>query len=231
MQKLNRMFEVIQLLRAAGGPMTGAALAECLEVSQRTIYRDVAALQAMRIPIEGEAGVGYVMRRGYDLPPLNFDGEEVEALRVGLMLLARTGDSALQQAGRRITAKIDALQKDEDWLVVAPWGVPLDDPDKGCVSKAGVRDAIRQSRKLRLTYRSAESEETVRTVRPLALIYHVEVVMLAAWCELRHGFRHFRMDRVWACEPLEDNFGEQADALRALWSEQEGWVAGPISPA
>lgn len=228
MQKLNRMFEVIQILRAAGKPMTGAALAERLEVSQRTVYRDIAALQSMHIPIEGEAGVGYIMRRGYDLPPLNFDGEEVEALRVGLMLLARTGDSALQQAGRRISAKIDALQKDEDWLVVAPWGVPLDDPDKGCVSKAGVRDAIRQSRKLRLTYRNAAEEETVRIVRPLALIYHVEVVMLAAWCELRQGFRHFRMDRVWACEALDETFSDQADSLRALWSEQEGWVAGPI---
>ena len=228
MQKLNRMFEVIQILRAAGKPMTGAALAERLEVSQRTVYRDIAALQAMHIPIEGEAGVGYVMRRGYDLPPLNFDGEEVEALRVGLMLLARTGDSALQQAGRRISAKIDALQKNEDWLVVAPWGVPLDDPGKGCVSKADVRDAIRQSRKLRLTYRDAANEETVRIVRPVALIYHVEVVMLAAWCELRRGFRHFRMDRVWACEALEDTFGDQADTLRALWSEQEGWGAGPL---
>ena len=227
MQKLNRMFEVIQILRAAPAPMTGAQLAERLEVSERTIYRDVAALQAMRIPIEGEAGVGYVMRRGYDLPPLNFDGEEVEALRVGLMLLARTGDSALQQAAKRITAKIDALQKDENWLVVSPWGVPLDDPDKGCVSKADVRDAIRQSRKLRLTYRNESEEETVRIVRPLALIYHVEVVMLAAWCELRQGFRHFRMDRVWVCEPLEDTFGDQAAALRALWSEQEGWGAGP----
>ncbi|NNJ69003.1 MAG: HTH domain-containing protein, partial [Boseongicola sp.] len=102
MQRITRMFEVIQLLRAARGPLSAEALAETLEVSKRTIYRDVAALQAMRVPIEGEAGVGYIMRRGYDLPPLNFDLEEIEALRVGLMMLGRTGDGSLERAASRI---------------------------------------------------------------------------------------------------------------------------------
>ena len=96
MKRSNRLFEIIQILRATPRPVTAAALAEQLEVSERTVYRDIVALQAMRTPIEGEAGVGYIMRRGYDLPPLNFDAEEVEALQVGLSMLARTGDSALQ---------------------------------------------------------------------------------------------------------------------------------------
>ncbi len=223
MQRISRMFEIIQLLRAASGPVLADDLAARLEVSTRTIYRDIAALQAMRIPIEGEAGVGYVMRRGYDLPPLNFDQEEIEALRVGLLLLSRTGDSALQKAAKRITSKIDALQDEETWLQVAPWGVPPDDPDKGCISLAAIRDAIRQSRKLKLTYRDEAGTRTERVVRPVAIVYHLEAVLIAAWCELRNGFRHFRSDRVWECLVLEDGFEDQAKALRDLWVEQEGY--------
>lgn len=222
MRRITRMFEIIQVLRAASQPVSAEALAETLEVSQRTIYRDMSALQAMRIPIEGEAGVGYVMRRGYDLPPLNFDQEEVEALRVGLRMLTRTGDSALNRAAQRVCDKIDALHEEEDWLQVAPWGAPTDDPAKGCVSKADLREAIRSAQKLRLVYRNLEDEETERVVRPVAMIYHVDCVMLAAWCELRGGFRHFRSDRIWSCEVLEAEFSDQAEALRSLWLEQEG---------
>ncbi len=220
MQRSTRLFETIQILRAARRPITADRLAEQLEVSVRTVYRDIAALQSMRIPVEGEAGVGYVMRRGYDLPPLNFDQEEIEALRVGLSMLQRTGDSALQRAATRIAEKIDELRADADWIQVAPWGAPLDDPALGCVSKATLRDAIRNERKLRLTYRSAEGEETARTVRPVALVYHVEVVLLAAWCELRRGFRHFRTDRIWGCDVLDERFEGQGATLRAIWAEE-----------
>ena len=217
MRRSNRLFEIIQILRGAAGPVTADALAGEMEVSLRTIYRDIAALQAMRTPIEGEAGIGYVMRRGYDLPPLNFDTEEVEALQVGLSMLARTGDSALQQAAQRIRNKIDRLRGETGWMQVAPWGAPLDDPDLGCVSKARLRDAIRTARKLQITYRNGEEQETVRIVRPVAMIYHLECVMLAAWCELRDGFRHFRCDRIWTCDGMEENFADQGATLRALW--------------
>lgn len=220
-QRITRMFEVIQLLRAARGPMSAEALAETLEVSKRTIYRDIAALQGMRVPIEGEAGVGYMMRRGYDLPALNFDLEEIEALRVGLMMLERTGDASLQKAASRIIYKIDALQTEEPRLHVSPWGAPPDDPAKGCVSVASLRDAIRSARKLRLTYRNEEGEETTRIVRPVAVIYHLESVLIAAWCELRNGFRHFRTDRIWGCDVLEEDFQDQAMMLHTLWSEQD----------
>ena len=223
MQRIPRMFELVQRVRAARGPVLAEDLAAALEVSVRTVYRDIASLQAMRIPIEGAAGIGYVMRRGYDLPPLNFDREEVEALRVALMLLQRTGDSALQRAAGRVCSKIDALQDEESWLQVAPWGAPLDDPEKGCLSLADMREAIRAARKLRLVYRDKEDRETVRTVRPVAIVYHVDCNLIAAWCELRDGFRHFRSDRVWACEVLSESFAEQAPGLRSLWLEQGGY--------
>jgi len=235
MRRSDRLFEIIQILRAASRPIRAEDLAAQLEVSVRTIYRDIVALQAMRTPIEGEPGIGYVMRRGYDLPPLNFDMEEIEALRVGLALLSRTGDSALQRAASRIHEKVDALHGPANWLQVAPWGAATDDPDNGCVSISSLRDAIRAERKLRITYRSGPDgesdqgsdqhpvEETVRTVRPVALIYHLNCTMLAAWCELRRGFRHFRTDRIWGCEELEELFEGQGGTLREVWLETEEW--------
>lgn len=231
MRRMTRLFETIQILRAAGRPLTAEVLARRLEVSSRTVYRDIAALQGMRIPIEGEAGIGYVMRRGYDLPPLNFDTEEIEALSVGLSLLARTGDSALQRAARRVCAKIEALQTSGTSLQVSPWGAPPDDPAKGCVSLGLLRDAVRDERKLRLVYRDEDGRESTRTVRPVALVYHIHCTMLAAWCELRRNFRHFRTDRIWACEALDDRFEGAGEALRCRWLEQNRWDRpGSVDP-
>lgn len=230
MRRSTRLFEIIQILRAASAPVTAEALATRLEVSVRTVYRDIAELQAQRTPIEGEAGVGYMMRRGYDLPPLNFDAEEVEALWVGLSLLARTGDSHLQRAASRICQKIDALHSPTDWLQVSPWGAPADDPDKGCVSVSHYREAIRAERKIRITYVDGEGEQTIRVVRPLALIYHVECTLLAGWCEMRNGFRHFRTDRIWSSEYTDEGFLGQGKSLRDLWQEQQlaGTYAEPV---
>ena len=220
MQRMNRLFEIIQIVRASDRPVRADDLADTLEVSARTIYRDIAALQSMRTPIEGEPGIGYIMRRGYDLPPLNFDQEEIEALRVGLSMLARSGDSGLQQAAQRICAKIEDLRWPADWLQVAPHGAATDDPAKGCVSKAGLRSAVREARKLQIVYRNGDGVETERIIRPVALVYHIDCVMIAAWCELRGGFRHFRTDRIYGCIVLEDSFAAQGAALRALWQEK-----------
>ncbi|MEM5470729.1 YafY family protein [Hoeflea sp. AS60] len=225
MRRSNRLFEIIQILRATDRPMTADTLARQLEVSTRTIYRDIAALQMMSTPIEGEPGVGYLMRRGYNLPPLNFDLEEIEALRVGLALLSRAGDSALLKAARRIHEKIDALHGPADWLKVAPWGAAPDDPAKGCVSVSMLRDAIRSERKLEVVYHDEQDCRTVRTVRPLALVYHLECVMLACWCELRSGFRHFRTDRIHGCRVLDQSFAGQADTLRSIWPDLNRWDA------
>ncbi|WP_299670494.1 YafY family protein [uncultured Roseobacter sp.] len=231
MPRSDRLFEIIQMLRVAKAPMTADALAQRLEVSKRTVYRDIATLQARRTPIEGEAGIGYMMRAGYDLPPLNFDAEEIEALRVGLAMLARTGDSGLQAAALRIHRKVDALHGPADWLQVSPWGAALDDPRAGCVSVALLRGAIRRSVKLQLSYRDAADLQTTRVVRPLALVYHVECVLLAAWCELRGGFRHFRPDRMEGCTVLEASFAEQVETLRALWREENRWDTSGVAIA
>lgn len=223
MRKSTRLFELIQMLRAAQAPLRAEDMASALEVSVRTIYRDIAALQAMRTPIEGEAGIGYVMRKGYDLPALNFDREEVEALRVALGLLERSGDSALLRAADRVRGKIDALHGEADWLQIAPWGAPVDDAAQGCVPMSELRDAIRDEAKLRIDYADGQGVRTVRIVRPLAVIYHLDCNMLAGWCELRGGFRHFRLDRMYACARTGADFAGQGALLRELWMPEHGY--------
>jgi len=216
----DRMFEIIRLLRRAAKPVTAQALAETLEVVPRTVYRDIAALQAMRVPIEGEAGIGYVMRRGFDLPPLMFTAEEVEAIVVGLSLLRRTGDLGLQAAAGRVTAKIAEVLPEEG---------ALDDPPL-YVSRAGpsppervdlrfIRRAIREEAKLWIAYEDSEARRTERTVKPLAILYYIEVVVLTGWCELRQGFRHFRADRIADCRVTGERFTGEGDELRRLWRE------------
>jgi predicted DNA-binding transcriptional regulator YafY len=219
----DRMFEIIQLLRGADGPMTSQALAQALEGVPRTIYRDIAALQAMRVPIEGEAGIGYVMRAGFDLPPLMFTAEEVEAIVVGLALLRRTGDVGLLSAADTISAKIaEVLPGDRDRnlaglpLYVSPWGAGS--PMR--VDLRILRRAIREEEKLRITYEDSGARRTRRIIKPIALLYYIEVVVLAAWCELRQALRHFRADRIVACKPTGRTFSGEGDKLRAIWREQ-----------
>lgn len=217
MRRADRLFEIIQILRAAPAPVTAEALAERLEVSVRTVYRDMAALQAMRTPVEGAAGVGYLLRAGYDLPPLNFDVEEIEAIAVGLSLLARTGDAGLQKSARRVAAKLDAFKRQPAAPYVSRWGAPT----PSGVEPAALRQAIREERALRLTYRSESGAVTGREVRPFAMIYHIEATLLAAFCELRQDFRHFRQDRMLHCELLERRFLGEGAGLRARWDARE----------
>jgi predicted DNA-binding transcriptional regulator YafY len=223
MGRSSRLFEIIQILRRAATPIPARTVAEALEVSKRTVYRDIVTLQAMRVPIEGEAGVGYVMRAGFDLPPLMFTADEVEAIVVGLSLLGRTGDADLQAAASRVTRKIaDVLPDAADSRIE---GSPLHVSHWNAIPPAAVeyrvmRQAIREERKLHLRYQDAEARNTERTVRPIALVYYVDHVILAAWCELREDFRHFRADRMNSCRPADSLFKGESERLRAEWRAQ-----------
>ena len=211
MGRTDRLFDIIQVLRTASGPISAATIAERLEVSPRTNYRDIATLQAMRIPIEGEVGVGYVMGRGYDLPPLNFDAEELESIVVGINLLARTGDKTFQRAAERVLSKFqinrtphDPLRVSDCWSIDAPLNVSLD----------VFRHAIRHEQKMRIQYQNAHSVQSDRTILPLALTYCVEVAVVSAWCELSGDFRHFRADRVLDCQSVPQYFHGRGQQLR-----------------
>jgi predicted DNA-binding transcriptional regulator YafY len=223
MTKPDRLFELIQRLRRAKKPVIADRLAEALEVNVRTIYRDIATLQAMRVPIDGEAGVGYVMRKGYDLPPLMFTTEEVEAITVGLALLRRTGDRGLIRAAAGVMHKIsDVLPEeteapDELSLLVSHFGVA----DITNIDVDTLRATIRAQDKIHLTYFDSKNQSTRRRVLPLGLYYYVEVVTLLAWCELRQDFRNFRLDRIAKMDVLEESFKPHGARLRREWRERE----------
>nr|WP_255647712.1 YafY family protein [Ensifer sp. IC4062] len=224
------MFEIIQILRLARKPVTAAEIAETLEVTPRSIYRDIAALQAMRVPIEGERGLGYVLRPGFDLPPLMFTIEETEAIVLALALLARTGDEELKAAARRVNQKITGavpapLRQAFQSQALHAWGTVAAPPP--AIDLAMVRRAIRDEQKLALDYRDELGRASERTVRPLALIYS-EHAMMVAWCELRQDIRNFRADRVEHCEPVDAFFRGEGNDLRQLWIS--GWKINAARP-
>lgn len=208
-----RMFEIIQLLRNADGPCTAQRIAEELEVTKRTVYRDIASLQALRIPIEGEAGVGYVMLSGFDLPPINFDIEEAEAITVGLAMITRTGDKGLKRAARSAAQKLTDATRLSSTLFASSWGAE----EPASVDLSDVRKAIREEQKLKITYSNADGIESERTILPIAIAYHSEAMVLAGWCELRRDFRHFRPDRISLYHILPETFLGDGDRLRQEW--------------
>lgn len=217
MSKTTRFFEVIQLLRAAKHPVLARELADALEVSVRTIYRDIASLQAMQTPILGEPGIGYVMRKGYDLPPLNLDVEEAEAIAVGLSLIARVGDPGLWRAAGRAARKLQETAPGTRNLVTSSWGIEIAPP----VDLTTLRRAIRDETKLAIDYADANGRATRRTIWPLVLIYYVDAVMIVGWCEMRKDIRHFRLDRVTGHRFLAEDFKGQGEDLIARWEETQ----------
>lgn len=224
MRKASRLFEIIQILRLASHPVTAAQIAEQLEVTPRSIYRDVVALQAMRVPIEGGRGIGYILRPGFDLPPLMFSIEETEAIVLALALLQRTGDVGLRKAAKAVTDKIAGampppLRQALASEAIHAWGTVMPEPDG--IDLAMIRSAIRDERKLHIAYQDEQGRTTERTVRPIALIYYSAHSVMVAWCELRNGLRNFRPDRIAAGNALAERFVGEGDGLRKLW--MDGW--------
>ena len=222
MRRADRLFQIIQVLRRSSKPLTADAIAAELETSKRTIYRDIATLMGQRVPIRGEAGLGYVLDGGFDMPPLMLTPDEVEAAVLGAQLVAqRGGDPALARAAQDLVAKIAAVIPDTlRPLVLEPatraprsWkALPADRIDL-----AAVRQAVRHGRKMVLHYKDEQERETRRTVWPFALGYHEASRMIVAWCELRADFRSFRTDRVESAEFLEERYPERPAMLRARW--------------
>jgi predicted DNA-binding transcriptional regulator YafY len=198
LRRADRLFEIIQHLRRRS-TTRARDLSEALEVSERTIYRDIRDLMASGVPIEGEAGVGYVMRAGYDLPPLMFKEAEIEALVLGARIVESWADSELAEAASDAIAKIEAVIPERlrgymaDTALLAP---PLHFMEPIGFDLGELRRAVRSRIKVRFGYTDALSRASERTVRPLSLAYFGPVWVLAAWCELREDFRTFRLDRM-----------------------------------
>jgi predicted DNA-binding transcriptional regulator YafY len=220
MRRSDRLFDIIQALRTAGAPVTAATLAERLEVTVRTIYRDVVTLQARRVPIEGAPGLGYVLRRGFDLPPLMFTSEEIEAIAVGARLVGRTGDPGLQHAADSVLSKVTVVLPEalRAYLAAAPFYVSSSGaPAAGSADLTAVRQAIRAERKLRIAYVDEKEAATERTIWPIAVAYYVQATLVGAWCELRRDYRHFRADRITALRVLDEGYPSDNGRLMAEW--------------
>lgn len=225
MTRSQRLLELLQIFRRHRYPVSGAALAAELGISRRSLYRDIATLQSQGARIKGEAGVGYVLRPGFTLPPLMFTEDEVAALALGFNWVAQRTDTPLGKAARNALAKIGAvlppsLREDleNSSLLIGP--VAQSAPDE--IDLQLIRKAIRSERKLELRYCSGESTHTQRVIWPFALAFFERARVLVAWCELRRGFRHFRADRILDMKLLDERYPRRRQALLGEWREQEG---------
>ena len=222
MRRADRLFQIIQLLRRRRTVTTAAQIAGKLEVSERTVYRDIRDLMLAGTPIEGEAGVGYRIRPGYDLPPLMFDREEIQALVLGARIVRQFGDPALARASESILAKVASVLPKELEPILADTRLYVPSILSGGRSADGLaiaREALVARRRLRFRYANERGDASERTVRPLGVFFWGRTWTLAAWCEMRTAFRHFRLDRI--SEPsIGDAFDDEPGrTLRDLLAE------------
>ncbi|MDQ0474153.1 helix-turn-helix transcriptional regulator [Labrys wisconsinensis] len=220
MRRADRLFQIIQILRRSRRPVTADAIAAELETSKRTVYRDIATLIGQRVPIRGEAGMGYVLDKGFDLPPLMLTPEEIEAAVLGAQWVAGRGDPALARAAQDLIAKIGAAVPERlrpYVLEPATSSVPIRDnlPDR--IDMVQVRAAIHGARKIALRYRDEQERPSERTIWPIGVGYFETTRLLIAWCEMRRDFRHFRTDRVEEATFLDERYPERPAALRTKW--------------
>lgn len=224
MRRADRLLRIIQILRRHRRPVRGQMMAEELEISLRTLYRDIADLITDGVPIRGEAGVGYVLGEGYDLPPLMFSADELEAVMLGLRWVMRRGDQSLVRASQDAVAKVGAvLPKDlkpvlfDAALLVPPnWRGFVDRVDV-----AELRRAIREQKKVAISYADEQGKLTDRTIWPIAISYFEAQRLVVAWCELRQDFRTFRADRMMTAVIQQERYVERRKALLKRWLEQE----------
>lgn len=225
MSRAQRLLDLIQLLRRHRRAVSGAALAEELGVSLRTVYRDIEALKAQGAQIDGEAGVGYVLRPGFMLPPLMFSEEEIEALVLGSRWVSERADGLLGKAARNVLAKIGAVLPpdlkdgiDASGLLIGP-GAPI---AAGDAELPTIRQAIRSERMLDIAYADEHGSTTQRTIWPFALAFYDRVRVVVAWCELRGGYRHFRTDRITTLTVTPDRYSRRRGALLKEWRTLRG---------
>jgi predicted DNA-binding transcriptional regulator YafY len=220
MSRAERLLSLIEILRRHRTPVAGARLAEELGVSLRSLYRDIATLQGQGATIEGEAGVGYILRPGFLLPPLMFSETEIEAIVLGSRWVAKRGDGELSVAARNALTKILAVLppnlRDEAELsglmVGAGQSIAAGEREIGVI-----RRAIRGERKLSIAYRDGAAQPTRRMIWPFALAYFDSSRIVAAWCELREGFRHFRTDRIDDLRVVDERYPRRRAALLKAW--------------
>ena len=223
MSRSERLLSLLQALRRRRRPVSGRILADELGVSLRTLYRDIASLQGQGAEIEGEAGLGYVLKPGFWLPPLMLSGEEIEALVLGARWVGARTDEALARSARDAIAKITAVLPPSlrDDVESSTLLVPGKTSSDAGLDLAPIRAAIRAGRKLAVEYCDTGGAKTERTIWPFGIGYFDEARVVMAWCELRQGFRHFRADRIVSCQTLDARYPTSRHRLLRDWRASE----------
>lgn len=222
MSKSHRLFDLMQILRRHRHPVAGVEIAREAGVSLRTIRRDVASLQAMGADIEGEPGIGYVLKPGFLLPPLMFSEEEIHALALGAQWVRRQTDDSLALAAHNALAKIEAVLPSElrHGLHDNAFHVGRRPPEHQSVDLAVLRQAMREQRKVRIAYRDPNGSATERVIWPISLGFIDARRFVAGWCELRQDFRTFRIDRVERAELQSDRYPRRRRDLVKQWRSE-----------
>jgi predicted DNA-binding transcriptional regulator YafY len=225
MSRSERLLDLIQTLRRHRRPVSGTQLATDHSVSLRTIYRDIQTLVAQGAPIEGAAGIGYILRPGFTLPPLMFSSDEIEALLLGSGMVARAADPALAKAAQNALAKITAVLPTNRGSEIEASGLlagPIKPAVVDRVNLASLRSAIRAEQKIWIAYHDQDGVVTERWIWPITITYCARVRLLAAWCELRESYRHFRTDRIAELAEGGERYPRQRRTLIREWRELEG---------
>ena len=228
MRRTDRLFDLLQILRD-GKLHTAQEMAERLEVSVRTIYRDMDTLKASGVPVEGERGVGYMATGAITLPPLSLTPAELEALNLGIAIVTEAADAELAAAAASLGEKLDAVLPTQVIAEADSWKFavfPFADAARGLGFMATLRRAIKARQKLALDYRRIDGTLTQRTVRPLHMEYWGRVWTLTAWCELRADFRVFRVDLIEAAEALPELFADEPGRTLADFAARTGAASG-----
>jgi predicted DNA-binding transcriptional regulator YafY len=225
MSRAQRLLELLEILRRHRRPVAGADLAREQGVSLRTLYRDIASLQAQGADIAGEAGLGYILRPGFTLPPLMFSIEEIEALALGTRWVAARADSPLAVSAMNALAKIAAVMPRELSDLLDSSGLLIGPGEKIAAGDAGlptIRQAIRAERKLDVAYVDEAGAPTQRMIWPVALAFFDRARVVVAWCETRQAFRHFRTDRISAIAATAERYPRRRQVLIKEWRAAEG---------
>jgi predicted DNA-binding transcriptional regulator YafY len=236
MRRADRLFRIIQVLRRKRRPVTAQEIAAEMEASPRTIYRDIAQLMADRVPIRGEAGIGYVLEGGFDMPPLMLTPDEIEAAMLGAQWVMSRADPALARAASDLVAKIGVVIPEHLRPILMEPALSALTSHPGpvdTIDMAKVRTSIRAQGKIALLYRDEKSAATRRVIWPIAVSYWDTVRLIVAWCEMRKGFRHFRADRVLEAQFLEERYAQPRARLRAQWKKEmrEDWERRKLQTA
>jgi len=231
MRRADRLLQIIQILRREHQPVTSFALSEELEVSQRTIYRDIASLESTGVPIRGEAGIGYVLDQGYHLPPLMFTESELEAIMLGARMVDGRVDDDMSRAARDVVAKIETVIPEslKQTLLGTPLFAPLwiEQPPE-IFDLTELRAAIRAEREINIDYTDLKGTKTSRIIWPITIGLFPSSRIISAWCTKRRGFRAFRTDKITRFKVLETKIGKRRAVLLAEWRKTTFVMGGDL---